>query len=207
MEKLLSGVLRFKNDVYPSQEVLFSELASGQSPEVLMVTCADSRIDPAMITQTDPGDVFICRNAGNIVPPYRRETESNTASIEFAVKVLGIKDIIICGHSDCGAMKGALNPEGLTAVPHVAGWLAHSATAAASARKRCVGGDDAELLKEVTETNVVLQMLHLRTHPYIAEGLAEGSLNLHGWVYNIGEGSIKVYNEKTDTFEPYTKKA
>lgn len=110
MEKILAGVARFRQAAYEQRKGLFAQLATGQSPEVLFITCADSRIDPSLITQTDPGDLFICRNAGNIAPPATSPAGGETASIEYAVTALRVKDIVVCGHSDCGAMKGALAP-------------------------------------------------------------------------------------------------
>lgn len=205
MKKIVDGVLKFKSEVFPGHADLFSELSSGQSPEVLMVTCADSRIDPAMITQSQPGDLFICRNAGNIVPPYSTSAEGNTASIEYAIAALGIQHIVVCGHTDCGAMKGALNPDALTALPHVCGWLTHSQAAVETARKEKPNADDKELLHRVIEQNVLLQLQHLRTHPYVAAGLAAGSLRLHGWVYDIGAGSVFSHNEDSGVFELLSK--
>lgn len=201
MKKIVDGVLKFKTDVFPGHEGLFADLATGQSPEVLMITCADSRIDPALITQSEPGELFICRNAGNIVPPYTASAESNTASIEFAIAALGVQEIVVCGHSDCGAMKGAMNTDGLDALPHVCGWLSHSSAAVKVAKEKNPGLEGTALLREVTEQNVLLQLQHLKTHPYVAAGLAAGRLRLHGWVYDIGEGSIYAHNEETGVFE------
>ena len=201
VQKVIEGVLKFKNEVFPRHEELFSELATGQSPEVLMVTCADSRIEPAMITQTNPGDLFICRNAGNIVPPYQETGESNIASIEFAVAALGVQEIVVCGHTDCGAMKGAINPEGLDALPQVGGWLKHSAEAVKRAIAKNPGKEGKDLLCAVTEQNILLQLDHLKTHPYVANGLNAGKLRLHGWLYDIGAGSIYAYSDDSDAFE------
>ena len=134
MEKLISGIARFRNSSFEERKKLFSELATGQSPEVLFITCSDSRIDPNLVTQTEPGDLFIIRNAGNIVPPHMRTAGGVTASIEFAVAALGVTHIVVCGHSDCGAMKGALNPGALTDLPHVQDWLEHSRGAVEAVR-------------------------------------------------------------------------
>ncbi|TNE63980.1 MAG: carbonic anhydrase [Alphaproteobacteria bacterium] len=202
MKKIVEGVLKFKKDVFPRHETLFKDLADGQQPEVLMITCADSRVDPGMITQAAPGELFICRNAGNIVPPHTQHTGGNTASIEFAVAVLGVSEIVVCGHTDCGAMKGAINPEGLTSLPHVSNWLSHSRAAVAVARRKFPELEGKALLKAVTEQNVLLQLQHLRTHPVVAAGLATGQLRLHAWVYDIGHGEILAYDESSDRFEP-----
>ena len=125
MDHVISGVAKFQNEVYPDKKATFQKLANGQNPEVLFITCSDSRIDPNLVTQTDPGELFICRNAGNIVPPHSNETGGMTASIEFAVAALGVEHIVLCGHTDCGAMKGAINPEGLSSLHRVKEWLDH----------------------------------------------------------------------------------
>ena len=202
MDKVIDGISKFKKNVYPQHEKLFRDLANGQSPEVLFITCSDSRIDPGMITQSAPGDLFICRNAGNIVPPHTKHTGGMTASIEFGVAVLGVEHIVICGHTDCGAMKGALNPEGLDELPHVCDWLSHCDAARRTVKDNYPTLEGKERLDKMTEENVVLQLQHLRTHPYVASKLAAGKIQIHGWVYNIGDGSFTIYNEHTKSFEP-----
>ena len=129
MPKFAAGVVEFQQSVYPEKKDLFEKLAQGQSPEALFITCSDSRIETAMITQTNPGELFICRNAGNIVPPHTNHTGGMTASIEFAVAALRVPHIVVCGHTECGAMKGAMNPEGLDTLPHVKEWLSYSRAA------------------------------------------------------------------------------
>ncbi|WP_374764597.1 carbonic anhydrase [Yunchengibacter salinarum] len=200
MDKILSGVSRFQKDVYPEHQELFEELANGQAPEALFLTCSDSRVDPNMITQTKPGDLFICRNAGNIVPPHLLQGGGMTASIEFGVAALNVKHLIVCGHTDCGAMKGALNPNGLDALPHVRDWLSHS-FAAVSVVKELNTPED-ELLDRLTEHNVLLQLQHLRTHPAVAAKLATDELQLHGWVYDIESGEVRAYDFDSRTWLP-----
>ena len=205
MEKVVSGIMRFQQKEFEERKALFAELANGQSPEVLFITCADSRIDPNLVTQTQPGDLFICRNAGNIVPPHVKVAGGVTASIEFAVAVLGVKDIVVCGHTDCGAMKGAINPKALEDLPHVHNWLDHSRAAVEVVKARC-GHAGLEELKEVTEQNVLLQLQHLRTHPAVAARLGVGEVSLHGWVYEIESGNVNCYDENTDTFVPIAER-
>jgi len=202
MEKVVSGILRFQEKEFEQRRALFAELATGQNPEVLFITCSDSRIDPNLVTQTEPGDLFICRNAGNIVPPHARVGGGVTASIEFAVAVLGVADIIVCGHSDCGAMKGALNPSATKSLPHVHNWLDHARAAVEVVKaKGCAGCKDEEL-QAVTEQNVLLQLQHLRTHPAVAARLWNNEISLHGWVYEIETGQVKCYDEASDAFVP-----
>jgi carbonic anhydrase len=183
---------------------LFGTLAGGQSPEVLFITCSDSRIDPNLLTGSDPGDLFICRNAGNVIPPHSNETGGMTASIEYAVAVLGVRHIIVCGHTDCGAVKGALDMDGLNGLPHVKEWLGHCRSAMEIVRERnginsgaCLGH---EHLNEAIEENVLQQVQHLRTHPVVAAKLATGKVEIHGWVYNIETGGIRSSSQSGTRF-------
>ena len=203
MQKLIDGVARFKNEVVPQHQALFDQLATGQSPEVLFITCADSRIDPGMITQTQPGDIFVCRNAGNVVPPHGQAIEGTVASIEFATAVLGVKHIVVCGHTDCGAIKGAMAPDNLDAIPRVQDWVDHARAAVRAAEAQSENGK-AELLC-ATERNVVLQMEHLKSHPAVAARLAANDIDIHGWVYHIGDGDVTAYDADTDSFSSLTQ--
>ena len=201
MDHVISGVAKFQKEVYPNKKAKFQKHSTGQNPEVHFITCSDSRIDPNLVTQTDPGELFICRNAGNIVPPHSNQTGGMTASIEFAVAALGVSHIVICGHTDCGAMKGAINPEGLDSLPHVKEWLGHCRAATDVVKERC-GHDKLSLedLEAVTKENVVQQIQHLRTHPAVAAKIATGQVMLHGWVYNIGSGEVLCYNGEKGEF-------
>lgn len=205
MDHLIDGIARFQSDVFPDQARLFSALADNQSPEVLLLTCSDSRIDPNLITQSKPGDLFIVRNAGNIVPPHIREAGGVTASIEYAVAVLGVQHIVICGHSDCGAMKAAGDVSRLSHLPHVQDWLGHT-RAAVEVVKACCGGCGPGQLRELTEQNVLLQLNHLRTHPSVAAGLAAGSLTVHGWYYDIEWGQVLCHDAADNRFKPVAER-
>jgi carbonic anhydrase len=201
MEKLITGVARFQQEGYAQNQELFVSLATGQQPEALFITCSDSRVDPNLITQTQPGDLFICRNAGNIVPPHTMPGGGNTATIEYAVVVLAVPHIIVCGHTDCGAMKGAMNPELLAELPHVSHWLSHCAAALAKVKARHDGDCTGHLL-EMIEENVILQMKHLETHPNVAARLATESIQVHGWVYDIPRGQVWCYDGQRGEFLP-----
>lgn len=207
MPNFAAGVVKFQQEVFPEKQDLFETLSQGQSPEALFITCSDSRIETAMITQTEPGELFICRNAGNIVPPHTMHTGGMTASIEFAVAVLNVPHIVVCGHTECGAMKGALNLAGLDSLPHVKEWLGYSA-AAVHTTNELLGEDatDAERLALLLEQNVILQLTHLRTHPTVAARVAKGDLTLHGWVYDIKTGDVSAYDDATNTFVPVADK-
>jgi len=202
MPRFAAGVVKFQKDVFPEKRELFDELSRGQSPEALFITCSDSRIEPSLITQSDPGELFICRNAGNIVPPHDTHTGGMTASIEFGISALQIPHIVVCGHTECGAMKGAMNPAGLDAMPHVRDWLAHARAAVEIAEELGEGMSDHDRLLLLTEHNVLMQLANLKTHPAVAKALALGKVRLHGWVYDIKTGDIYAWNDKTDRFEP-----
>ena len=126
IERLMQGIHHFQTEIFDSQRELFERLARGQNPTALFITCSDSRINPNLITQTDPGELFILRNAGNIVPPYGLASGGEAGTIEFAVAALGVRHIIVCGHSHCGAMRSLLRPELIENLPAVRTWLAHA---------------------------------------------------------------------------------
>ena len=201
MEQVVSGVAKFRKSVFPKHRELFAELANGQRPEALFITCADSRIDPNLVTQTRPGDLFIIRNAGNIVPPHTRQAGGVTATIEYGVAVLNVGHIVICGHTHCGAMGGALDRESVAELPHVREWLEHSRAAVEIVKERH-GAVHREHIREVIEQNVLVQLQHLRTHPVVAARLAAGRLELHGWVYEIETGDVYCHDESTGSFLP-----
>lgn len=205
MQHVVAGFVSFKETVFPKHRKLFEKLSSAQSPEVLLITCSDSRIDPNMVTQARPGDLFIIRNAGNIVPPPTGTPGGVTATIEYAVAVLGVGHIVVCGHTDCGAMGAALNPGALDSLPHVRAWLDHSRGAVEIVKRKrgCVGPAQ---LREVTEQNVLLQLQHLRTHPVVAAGVATSQVQLHAWVYEIESGDVFCHDERTGGFRPLVER-
>jgi carbonic anhydrase len=202
IESILQGLNRFQKRVYPKNRELFEKLALGQRPEALFITCADSRIDPCMLTQTKPGELFISRVIGNIVPRYPRTIGGVSATIEYAVGVLAVADVIVCGHTDCGVMKGVMNPEALAPLPNVTAWLRHAQPARKAAEKSGEPLGSPEFLLTLTERNVVEQLENLRTHPSVAARLAQGSLRLHGWVYHIGRGIVTAYVPDLKKFIP-----
>ena len=202
MPHFAQGVVKFQRDVFPEKAELFERLSTGQSPEALFITCSDSRIETAMLTQTDPGELFICRNAGNIVPPHTNQTGGMTASIEFAIGALGIPHIVICGHTECGAMKGAMNRAGLNNLPHVREWLGFAQGAVDITEALGAGLDADAKMRMLLEQNVILQLQHLKTHPTVAVALAQKAVQLHGWVYDIKTGEVSAYDDATGTWIP-----
>ncbi len=199
IEHLLEGALRFQETVFPSTEKLFTELAKGQAPRTLFIACADSRVSPELITQTGPGEMFVLRNIGNIVPSYGEMLGGVSAVVEYAVAALGVTDIVVCGHTDCGAMKALADPEAarLDEMPTVRSWLHNAIAARRVAEALAAGEAPPAAMRVLIEQNVLLQMTHLRTHPAVAARLAQGALHLHGWVYDIERGTIDVVDEET----------
>src|SRR5580693_3021633 len=193
VDSILRGLKRFKKKVYPKHRELFQKLALQQRPTALFITCADSRIDPCLLTQTKPGELFLCRVIGNIVPRYPESIGGVSATIEYAVGVLGVSDVIVCGHTDCGVMKGVLNPEALKPLANVSAWLDLAKPARQAVEKSRGNLSDADFLLALTERNVIEQLDNLRTHPSVATRLAQGNLRLHGWVYHIGPGTVTAY--------------
>ena len=203
MNELIGRVFSFETKVFPNESALYNQLAShGQSPKALMISCADSRIVPEHIMQAAPGDLFVCRNAGNIVPPYASMLGGVSATVEFAVAALGVRDIIICGHTDCGAMKALAYPDGLEAMPNVAAWLKHG-SAAQTVVNSCQGHLEGEdRIRAMIYENVIAQLSNLRTHPSVARAMAAGEMSLHGWVVDIHAGQVLGLDGQTGKFTP-----
>ncbi len=202
-ERLLAGVRRFQREIYPERKSTYQQVVrEGQKPHALFVTCADSRIDPELITQSGPGEIFVSRNIGNLVPAYGEALGGVSAIIEYAVSGLQVSQVVVCGHTDCGAMIGLLHPEKVAHLPVVKSWLRNAEAALSIVRSRSTATDEHAALEELTEESVVLQLHHLRTHPSVVGRLAQGTLALSGWVYDIGHGIIRIYNEEQHKFIP-----
>lgn len=205
MQKLIQGIHQFREEDFRPLQGLFEQLSKGQNPETLFITCSDSRIDPNLLTRSRPGDLFILRNAGNIVPPHGAANGGEAATIEFAVAALGVKDIILCGHSHCGAMKGLLQPETVASLPAVSSWLSHAETTRRIVRDNYGHLDGDRLVTATVEENVLVQLENLRTLPAVASRLVRGDLHLHGWVYKIETGEVFAFDLTTGQFVPLTQ--
>jgi carbonic anhydrase len=203
MNELIGRVFHFEKQVFPSNLDLYAKLAAdGQSPKALMISCADSRVVPEHIMQAQPGDLFVCRNAGNIVPPFATANGGVSSTVEYAVLALGVRDIIVCGHSDCGAMKALVHPESLGTMPNVAAWLRHSHAAQRVATEGYPEAEDHQRVRIVAMENIVAQIAHLRTHPSVALGIARGEISLHGWFVDIHAGAVLGLDGATGRFVP-----
>jgi len=203
MNELIGRVFSFATQVFPGQSALYGKLANeGQSPKALIISCSDSRVVPEQIMQAQPGDLFVCRNAGNIVPPHATQNGGVTSTVEYAVMALGVRDIIVCGHSDCGAMKAVADPTGLDAMPNVAAWLRHSQVAAKVVNDGYPAMDKHERVRAISLENVVAQLANLRTHASVAAGIVRGDISLHGWFFDIGAGQMLALDGSTNRFVP-----
>ena len=207
MQRLIEGVHRFRADEFGRYRTLFKELsADGQNPHTLFITCSDSRVLAELITQSRPGDLFVVKNVGNIVPPatVTGDTNSTAAAIEFAVQTLQVSDIVVCGHSQCGAV-AALMASGvsLEAMPHLCRWLDLAAPVRRVIEKEYSHlPGDAERLRAAEEENTLFALENLQTYPCVQARLADGSLHVHAWFFKIATAELYAYDPESKQFEP-----
>ncbi|CAH2897048.1 MAG: Carbonic anhydrase, beta class (EC [uncultured Paraburkholderia sp.] len=199
MKDIIDGFLKFQRDAFPRRSELFKRLATSQNPRTLFISCSDSRLVPELVTQREPGDLFVIRNAGNIVPSYGPEPGGVSATVEYAVSALGVTDVVICGHSDCGAMTAIAACKCLDHMPAVRNWLRYADSAKVVNEAR-VHANERERVDSMVRENVIAQLANIKTHPSVRLALEQGHLALHGWVYNIETGSIDALDGATDRF-------
>ncbi len=205
LKRLKAGVRQFRTEIYENNAEAYQRAASmPQQPHTLIITCADSRIDPEALTQSGPGDVFVTRNIGNMVPAYGEMLGGVSAVIEYAVSALKVKHIVVCGHSDCGAMKALLHPEAVEDMPTVKSWLTNG-RAALSVAESLQHDDGRELMPVLTEQNALMQLAHLKTHPSVAGAMARGELTASAWVYDIGSGRVRIAEDGSSRFHHVTE--
>ncbi|MBI5101907.1 MAG: carbonic anhydrase [Nitrospirae bacterium] len=204
MKKLYRGIHKFQESYFKKEEEFFRRLSGKQDPDVLFITCADSRVDPNLVTQSRPGELFIVRNVGNIVPPYDAIKDKNSvaAAIEFAVLKLKVSDIIVCGHSNCGAMQALLGDRReLENMPHLVDWLKVALPVKETVTVNNIGNSKERLQRIAEEENVLAQLRNIQTYPFVSQALSDGRLYLHGWYYKIETGDVYAYNPKLEVFE------
>ncbi|TWT34781.1 carbonic anhydrase [Blastopirellula retiformator] len=199
MQKLVQGIRQFQQTEYSRKESLFAELATGQAPPTMFITCSDSRVDPNLITGSDPGDLFVLRNAGNMIP-YQDAASGEVATIEYAVQALNVQHIVVCGHSQCGAMKATLDPASCNSLPSVAEWLKNSKDVVQRTTRRHGEQSPERMLELVIQENVRMQLENLQSLEFVAAALAEGRLQLHGWTYDIGKGAVESLQPEPNEF-------
>jgi carbonic anhydrase len=200
MKRLIEGHKKFLAEIFPTRKSHFHLLAEGQAPEWLFITCADSRVIPDLILGTEPGDLFISRCIGNVVPITSQDVDGVTATIEYAVEVLRVKHAIVCGHSDCGALKAALDRKSLENLPKARRWLDHVQAAFAYRQPLNLADGESAELASLIRGNVVAQMKNLQAQVPVRRAMEEGRLSVHGWYYDILTGRIEEYDEEQQRF-------
>ena len=207
LDRLKDGARRFRTEVHAERAAEYQRAATTpQQPHTLVIACADSRVDVESITSSGPGDVFVTRNIGNMVPAYGEMLGGVSAVIEYAVTALKVQHVVVCGHSDCGAMKALLHPESTAAMPTVEMWLRNGKAALSVAESLAEKDDTPSVrLRRLTEQNVLMQMRHLKTHPAVAGALARQELSMSGWIYEIGTGDVCVAEDGEARFLPLSE--
>jgi carbonic anhydrase len=190
VNSLLQGLRRFQRDVLPQRRDLFRRLAKGQNPGALFVGCSDSRVDPNLITSTEPGELFVLRNAGNVVPPYGSSTGGEAAAVEYAVQVLGVSQIMVCGHTQCGAIQALLDQESADDLPALRGWLTQLEATRRIVTEQRDEIEPEKLVERAVQANVLVQLANLATHPVVTARMQAGNLSLMGCVYWIETGAV-----------------
>ena len=201
MLKMVQGVINFHKNVLPGLRHQFAQLGNGQSPDTLMIACSDSRVVPNLFASTDPGDLFVIRNPGNLVPAYQNTTTAQTsegAAIEIAVDTLKVKDIIVCGHSHCAGMTALLNEE--KATPQLKQWLRHGQKAKSTFHLGKAFNDSLPAAEQLSQLNVMSQLENLKTYPEVLDHLKAGTLRLHGWWFDIAAGNVYAFDPEEKKF-------
>ena len=205
MKKLIRGIVDFRRKVRPGVRDTFARLALGQSPDALLIACSDSRVVPNLFASTEPGDLFVIRNPGNIISPCGADgrsvsDESEAAAIEFSTLGLNVQDIIVCGHSECGAMRMLWEDQKNVLAPHLHAWLRHAEGALREIREGGRLGGKLAPHNQLSQINVLRQMDHLRTYPIVRERLQARRLRLHAWWFDIAEAEVLCYDERERKF-------
>jgi len=205
MKKLIRGIVEFRKNVQEGYRERFAHLALGQSPDTLFIACSDSRVAPNAFASADPGDLFVIRNVGNLISPADKDgvsvsDESEGAAIEFSVLTLGVRDIIVCGHSECGAMQAALKGTIPEDKPHLRAWLRHSSDALARYATGTAPDPTLAPHNRLSQINTLCQRDHLLTYPPVHDAVAAGRLRLHAWWFDIKHADVYTYDEETGRF-------
>jgi carbonic anhydrase len=203
VNKLLHGIVDFRRRVRPHYVETFARLALGQAPDCLMVACSDSRVVPNLFASTDPGDLFVVRNVGNFVPPFdggESQDRSPGAAVEFATQVFHVKDIVVVGHSECGAMRGLLGTGVKDPGPTLRAWL--ELGRASVARLEEPIATNLPPHDRLSQINVLQQLRHLETYPDVRERVADGRIRLHAWWFDIANAEVLAWHEQDGRFDP-----
>ncbi|MCB9852353.1 MAG: carbonic anhydrase [Phycisphaerales bacterium] len=191
MQRLIDGIHHFQREVFPAKRDLFASLATGQRPHSLIITCSDSRIDPFLLTHADPGEIFVVRNAGNTIPDAKTTNGGESATIEYAVRVLKVATIVVCGHSHCGAMAALLDPSLTDKLPAVRDWLTAAEHIREDIETHGLRPSERNDSEAVVKRNVILQMSNLKTYDFVDHACRNGKLNIMGWFYRFETGEVE----------------
>jgi len=205
LKKLIQGIVEFRQKVLPDYRATFAKLALGQTPDALFIACSDSRVVPNLFASTDPGDLFVVRNVGNLIPPCDSKgvstaDESEAAAIEFAVLNLQVRHIVVCGHSECGAMHALVQGRERVTSPNLRAWLRHAEQSLTEKAKDLLDEAPKERHNHVSQLNVLEQMAHLKTYPSVQSKMKEGKLRLYGWWFELSTASVYMYEDQVKRF-------
>lgn len=205
MQKLLRGIVAFRDSGLHAYRGMFAGLATAQAPDALFITCSDSRVVPDLLASTDPGQLFVMRNIGNLMPEahgsgHSIADESEAAAIEYSVGVLDVKDIVVCGHSNCGAMKAALTGKVPAGMSNLEAWLAHAAPAVKRLSEKGPLDGSIPAADQLSQWNVLVQLENIRTYPIVAERLAKGTLRLNAFWFEIATGEVHAFDQETGRY-------
>lgn len=202
MKKLVQGIVDFRKNLTEENRALFSKLALGQKPDTLFIACSDSRVVPNLFASTNPGDLFVLRNIGNIIPPASCSAEENScaAVIEFSMFSLNISDIIVCGHSECGAMQALIKGVDSSCCPHLDSWLKYAGDSLKKVREGFSLDASLSEQNQLSQLNVLQQMKHIATHPSIHNRLEKKELRIHGWWFDIAHADVYYYEKNLNKF-------
>lgn len=200
MKKLIRGIVEFRKNVQESYRQSFGQLAIGQSPNTLFIACSDSRVVPNTFASTNPGDLFVLRNVGNLIPPcdhngVSTSDEAEAAAIEFSVASLQVSEIVVCGHSECGAMRALVSGRNNVQTPNLKSWLRHGDAAIERLRAGVVLDYSLSEHNQLSQLNVLLQIEHVKSYPMVKKRIEEGSLSVHGWWFDIARADVYAYED------------
>ena len=201
MKKLIHGIVAFRQNVRQDYRDKFAQLALGQAPDTLFIACSDSRVVPNLFASADPGDLFVIRNVGNLIAPFGSADASEAAAIEFALVNLAVTDIIVCGHSECGAMHALLNGRDAVEPLHLRSWLRHGEAALERLEKNAAPDRSLAPHNQLSQLNVLSQVDHLKSYPLVRERVQAGRLRLHGWWFELKHADVYAYEDSVDRFE------
>ncbi|WP_042278877.1 carbonic anhydrase [Candidatus Protochlamydia sp. R18] len=201
MKKLIQGIADFRQGLTEESRHLFANLALGQTPDVLFIACSDSRVVPNLFASTNPGDLFVLRNIGNLIPPYSVDSDNSAlAAIEFSIFSLNVPDIIVCGHSECGAMRALIEGIQGNCCSHLQSWLKHGENSLNLVRNGMTINPSLSEHNQISQINVLQQIEHIKSYPFIRERLDKNELRIHGWWFNIAHADVYCYKEDLNQF-------